>query len=137
MPVMSEPEYQAIAEALKLKAEARRDMVYDQASRESAKRLILLLHFLSTYGLRIGDVLTVRLEHGRRFSYRQKGGDVRHKALRSASKQILAESGHLKRLPFRGMAKSSVRGWALRRLTVELAGLRGDSSPLRLSDIRQ
>lgn len=71
-------------EALERKAQAPGDMAYNRVSRESARRLLPLVHFMGTYGLRIGDVLTVsvKLEEGDRFSYRQKGGEVRQKALR-------------------------------------------------------
>lgn len=120
VPVMSEEEYQAIVEALDQKAEALGDMVYDRASRESARRLLPLIHYMATYGLRIGDTLTVRLEEGDRFSYRQKGGQIRRKSLRPVSQEILSESGNLKRQPFKDMAKVTVQG-ALRRLNKKLA----------------
>ncbi len=121
MPVMSDKEYQAITEALERKAQAPGDMVYDAASRESAKRLLPIVHFMGTYGLRIGDVLTVKLEGDDRFSYRQKGGQFRQKDLRPITQEILSENAMLKRQPFRGIAKSTVQG-AIGRLTKELAG---------------
>lgn len=119
IPVMNEAEYQAIVEALEHKVEAPGDMVYDRASRESARRLLPLVHFLATYGLRIGDALTVRLEEGDRFSYRQKGGEVRQKALRPITRDLLEKYGALKRQPFKDLVKVTLQG-ALRRLTVEL-----------------
>ena len=66
IPTMSEQEYQEIVQALEWKAEAPGNMVYDRASRESARRLLPVVHFMGTYGLRIGDVLTVRLEESTR-----------------------------------------------------------------------
>ena len=118
---MSEKKYQAIMGALGWKAEAAGDMVYDKASRESARRLIPIAHFMSIYGLRVGDVLTVRLEEGERFSYRQKGGGVRQKNLRPITWEVLAESGNVKRQPFKGIAKITIQA-VVHRLTVELAG---------------
>ena len=122
MPVMNKSEYEAIMEALERKAQAPGDMAYNRASRESARRLLPLVHFMGTYGLRIGDVLTVsvKLEEGDRFSYRQKGGEVRQKALRPISQEILSKNGNMNRQPFKDIAKSSVQG-ALRKLTLELS----------------
>ena len=120
VPVMNEKEYQVIWEALERKTKAPGDMVYDAASRESAKRLLPIVHFMGTYGLRIADVLTVRLEGEDRFSYRQKGGQVRQKSLRPMTAEVLSGSGMLKRQPFKGIAKSTVQG-AVGRLTRELA----------------
>ncbi len=126
VPVMNEAECQAIIEALEHKAEAPGDMVYDRASRESARRLLPVIHFFATYGLRIGDVLTVRLEDEDRFSYRQKGGQVRQKALRPISRDMLEKYGALKRQPFKSIARVTIQG-ALRRLTTKL----GDRGVIR------
>ncbi|MDP6114958.1 MAG: phage integrase N-terminal SAM-like domain-containing protein [Planctomycetota bacterium] len=121
VPVMSEKEYLAIMEALERKTQTAGDMVYERASRESASRLLPIVHFMGTYGLRIGDVLTVKLEGKDRFSYRQKGDQVRQKNLRPITQEILSGSEMHKRRPFRGIAKSTVQG-AIGRLTRELAG---------------
>ena len=120
IPVMSEEEYQAIVGAMERKAEAAGDMVYDQASRESAKRLLPVVHFMSAYGLRVGDVLTVRLEDEDRYSYRQKGGEVRQKVLRPITREVLEKYGNVKRRPFQGIAKITIQA-AIHRLTVELS----------------
>ena len=124
VPVMSEQEYQAIVEGLAKKAQSPqlpREQVYERAARESARRLLPIVHMMGTYGLRIGDVLTVKVEEGERFSYRQKGGSIRQKSLRPMTAEILAECGMQKRQPFKGIAKSTVQG-AIGRLTKELAG---------------
>lgn len=72
VPVMDQAEYQTIIEALERRTQREGDRACDIAARESAKRLLPLVHFLGTYGLRIGDVLTVRLEDEDRFSYGRK-----------------------------------------------------------------
>ncbi len=135
VPVMSEAELLAIMEAIERKARAAGNMIYNQASRESARRLLPVVHFLATYGLRIGDVLTVKLEDGERFSYRQKGGQVRQQSLRPISQELLAESGNPKRHPFKNIAKITIQG-ALRRLTVELAGRGVIRHPYSCHDFR-
>ena len=121
VPVMSEQEYTSIIEALEKKAQAPGDMVYDEASRESAKRLLPIVHIMGTYGLRISDVLTVKIESADRFSYREKGGRIRQKSLRPMTVEVLAENGMQRQRPFKNIARSTVQG-AVGRLTRELAG---------------
>ncbi len=135
IPVMSEAEYQAIVEALERKAKAEGNRVYDEASRESARRLLPVVHFLATYGLRIGDVLTLRLEEEERFSYKQKGGQVRTKSLRPILQEILAESGNTKRQPFKGIAKVTIQA-GIRRLTVGLSARGVIRHPYSCHDFR-
>jgi integrase len=120
IPIMSEDEYQVIMEALEKKAETSGNRVYDRASKESAKRLIPVIHFLATYGLRIGDMLSVRLEEGDRFSYIQKGGEVRQRALKPITHEMLEKYGMLKRQSFEDLVKVTVQG-ALRKLTKKLS----------------
>lgn len=115
VPVMNDEEYQAIIEALKQKANAAGHMVYDKRLRESAGRLLPIVHFMATYGLRVGDVLTVRIEDGDRFSYRAKGGKVQQRDLRSISLDYLDG----KQEPFKGIAKVTIQG-AIKRVTEEL-----------------
>ena len=63
----------------------------------------------------------MKVESADRFSYRQKGGQVRQKSLRPITQEVLSESAMLKCQPFRGIAKSTVQG-AIGRLTKELEG---------------
>lgn len=116
VPVMNDEEYGAIVDALKRKANAPGHMIYDERLRESARRLLPIVHFMATYGLRVGDVLTVRVEDSERFSYRAKGGRVQQRDLRAMSRDYL--DGKLD--PFKGIAKVTVQG-AIKRVTAELA----------------
>jgi site-specific recombinase XerD len=120
VPVMNDEEYQVIINTLVKKAKTKGKRICDERSRESAKRLLPIVHFMGTYGLRIGDVLTVRLEVNDRFSFRQKGNTVRQKELLPASRQLLRRYGANRREPFKGIPAITIQG-ALRRLTVALA----------------
>jgi integrase len=116
---MSEEEYRTILEALEQKAVAEGNRIYDERSRESARQLLPVVHFMGTYGLRVGDVLTVRIEGEDRFSYRQKGGEVRQKHLHDESRALLKQVGMARYRPFHEIAKVTLQG-ALRRFVVEL-----------------
>ena len=120
VPVMSDEEYQAIVAALEGKATATAKMVYEKRSREAARRLLPIVHFMGSYGLRVSDVLTVQIEDADRFSFRQKGGEVLQRALKPESREVLAGCGMGRREPFGGIAKVTVQG-AIRRVSTELA----------------
>ena len=119
VPVMNDEEYGAIVSALERKGKSPGTRICDDRSRESAKRLLPIVHFMGTYGLRIGDVLSVRIEGSDCFSYRQKGGTVRQRELQPVTREILRRCGATRREPFARMPIVTIQG-ALRRLTVGL-----------------
>ena len=120
VPVMSEDEYKSIIGALERRASMPVRMIWEERIRDSARRILPAVHFMAEYGLRVGDLLTVRIEDEERFSFRQKGGRVIQKALKPHTTDLLTRFGIVKRSPFQGIAKSTLQG-AVRRLTLELA----------------
>ena len=120
VPVMNDQEYEVIISMLRHKSIAPGKRICDERSRESSRRLMPIVHFMGTYGLRIGDVLTVRIEDQDRFSYRQKGDTVRQKSLKPSTQQILRQNGMAKKEPFKGIPAVTIQG-ALRRLTLQLS----------------
>ena len=115
VPVMSEEEYKAIMEALSQKTESG-----NRLERESAQRMTAAFHFMAMYGLRVGDLLTVRIEDGGRFSYRQKGGEVLQRRLLPETAVLLQSCGMTGRLPFASIAKITVQK-AMQRISTALA----------------
>ena len=77
-------------------------------------------HFMAMYGLRVGDLLTVRIEDTERFSYRQKGGEVLQRRLKPETAELLKRCGMCRRSPFSGIAKITVQK-AMRRVATALA----------------
>ena len=120
VPVMNETEYLAITEALERKIEHEGNRVYDERIRQSAKKLRVAVHFMGEYGLRIGDLERMRLEDENRFSYREKGGKIKQKALRPVSETVLLETGRMSREPFKGIGRAAIQT-GIWRLTRELA----------------
>ncbi|MHC4720092.1 MAG: tyrosine-type recombinase/integrase [Planctomycetota bacterium] len=121
VPVMNDEEYTTIFAELKRRALAPVTpgaRASEVNRRDSAHRLLPIIHFMGTYGLRIGDVLTVRMEDGDRFSVRAKGGKVRGFDLKPQTRELL--HGIVGRWPFKGIGKSTVQG-AIRKLTGDLA----------------
>ena len=115
-PVMNEEEYQRIMEAIEHRSNVRGNEIFAIRARDSAKRLLPIVHFMAIYGLRVGDVLTVRVEDEDRFSYREKGGKARQKPLRPVSHSTLECSGMVKSEPFKSIAKTTVQS-AIKRVT--------------------
>lgn len=117
---MNDTEYETILEALKRKADERGSRVSVINSRESARRILPLVHFMAAYGLRIGDALSVRLE-GEYFSVRAKGDKVRSFALEPETQEILKRMGMERREPFAGIGTSTVQN-AITKITGRLSG---------------
>jgi integrase len=113
-------EYRVIMETIRQKAREAGKRASAINSRQSASQLFPIGHFVAEYGLRIGDVLTLRLEKGERFSVRTKGGQVRGFELRPETRKCLEQYGYLEREPFRRVGLSTVQG-ANRKLTGRLA----------------
>ena len=132
-PVMSEKEYQAIVNELEKRSHSPGKQLSVSRKRESAKSLLPVVHMMATYGLRIGDALTVRIEDEDRFSVKVKGEVVRSFDMRPETKDILRPID--KREPFKGIGRSTVQG-ALRRLTDELAEIRVIRSRYSAHDFR-
>jgi integrase len=88
VPVMNQGEYRVIMETIRQKAREARKRASVINSRQSARQLFPIVRIMAEYGLRIGDVLTVRLEEGERFSVRTKGGQVRSFELRPETRSI-------------------------------------------------
>ncbi len=120
VPVMNDAEYEAILEALERKAVERGKRVSVVNSRNSARRILPLVHFMATYGLRIGDALTVRLE-GEYFSVRAKGDKVRSFELKPETQEILKRMGMERRELFDGIGTSTVQN-AITKITGKLSG---------------
>ena len=115
VPVMNAAENASIFAELERRSQADAATIGEKQARNGARRLLPIVHFLSTYGLRVGDVLTVRIEKGNRFSYRGKGGRI-------TSRELLPETAAFlsgKREPFAGIGKSTVQQ-GIKRLTAEL-----------------
>ena len=87
---------------------------------EAARRLLPIAHFMARHGLRIEDVLTLRLEEEGRFSAKGKGGVVRSFELVAETIDQLRGFGSVRREPFKGVALSTVQR-AIRKLTGDLA----------------
>ena len=119
IPVMNIEEYEAIVGELERRAETPGDRAADVNRRDSARQLYPVVHFMAEYGLRIGDVLTLRMEEGERFSVRVKGGKVRNIEMKPATAAVLKQYGYLKPHPFQGIGKSTIQG-AIRKLTAGL-----------------
>ena len=120
VPVMIQEEYQAIVAELERRSHQFGKQLSTIRKRESARRLLPIVHFMATYGFRIGDVLTLRLEDENRFSVKVKGGAGRSFDLLPESIELLQNLGIGKREPFKGIALSTVQG-VIRKLTDELA----------------
>jgi len=130
IPVMNDAEYQAIIAVLAQKTESS-----NRIERESAQRMVAACHFMGTYGLRVGDLLTVRIEDSERFSYRQKGGDVLQKDFASNTMNLLQSCGMATREPFAGIAKITVQK-ALQRIVTELVARDALRHPYSCHDFR-
>ena len=115
IPVMNDAEYQTIIETLAETTESG-----NRIERESARRMLPAFHFMAAYGLRVGDLLTVRIEDIERFSYRQKGGDVLQRRLLPETVELLQSCGMTGRSPFAGIAKITVQK-AMQRIATGLA----------------
>ncbi len=118
---MNLEEYRVIMETIRQRARAAGERACDKNRRQSARQLFPIVHFMAEYGLRIGDVLTVRLEEDDRFSVRTKGDQVRSFELRPETREYLKHYGFLKRSPFKAIGLSTIQG-AIRKLTDRLSG---------------
>ena len=119
-PVMNETEYQAILHELDSRMQHEGNRIYDERIRGSARKLKAACHVMGEYGLRIGDVLTMRLEEGGRFSYRQKGGPTCQNDLLPITEMVFTEAGLNREEPFKRIGRAGIQ-IAVSRLTVEMA----------------
>ena len=110
IPVMNEAEYQQIIQALERQRVAEGTHISALRRRESAARLLPAVRFMALFGLRVGDLPTVKVDR-EGFSYRAKGGVIlRRKKLESwdeAAAGRLCES--LKREPFGELRPATVQ----------------------------
>ena len=118
VPVMSDEEYAAIVAEIERRINAPGNRAADVNRRDSARRLLPIVHFMAHYGLRIGDVLTVRIE-GTYFSVLAKGDKERTIDLDPETRELLDRLGIVRRDPFR-VGTSTVQG-AVTRITGEFA----------------
>lgn len=118
-PVMTQDEYLRIMEELRRRADSGPGKsIAERRVRDSAWRLLPLVHFLGMYGLRVGDVLTVKIGNNS-FSWTEKGGITRTQKLERETSDILGAYIGRAKSPFDSIAKSTVQG-AIRRLTTYL-----------------
>jgi integrase len=119
VPVMNDEEYAAIVTEIERRMETCGDRAADMHRRDSARRLLPIVHMMAAYGLRIADVMTVRLE-GAYFSVRTKGGSVRSFELLNETIEILENVGLMLGSPFDSIGKSTIQN-AVSRITGELS----------------
>ncbi len=132
---MNETEYQAILHELDSRMRHEGNRIYDERIRRSARKLKAACHVMGEYGLRIGDVLTMRLEEGGRFSYRQKGGLTCQNDLRPITEMVFTEAGLNREEPFKRIGRAGIQ-IAVSRLTVEMAGRGVIRHPYSCHDFR-
>lgn len=119
-PVMGSAEFRAIDAELRRRADRSGNRAADHNARESARRLLLAVHFMGGYGLRVSSLLSLEL-HGDYFTYRVKGGSVSRRELQPYTTALLERLGlEPAGSPFAGVGKSTIQN-ALHRLTRELA----------------
>lgn len=115
-PVMSAEERELILRTLKERTTYPGNRSFENKIRQSAKRILPAVHFMATYGLRVGDLPGVQIEDARRFTVRVKGGEVLTKELLPRSHEVLTAYGAGLKRPFASLPTSTVKD-ALRRLT--------------------
>lgn len=72
IPVMTEPEYDAILRAIKRETKRRGKHISNANAREAAKRLLPAVKVMAEYGLRVGAIPTIEVRDGY-FTYTTKG----------------------------------------------------------------
>ncbi len=119
-PVMSADERSEILQTLEQRTEYEGNRSFEQKIRDSARRLLPAVHFMATYGLRVGDLIGVQIEDADRFTVKVKGGAVLQKVLRPISLEILERYSAPARRPFAKSPTTTIKN-AIRRLTKEMS----------------
>jgi site-specific recombinase XerD len=136
IPVMNETEYWAIVETYRKRKQEKGKQIYVKRRRESAARLLPAIQFMGLFGLRVGDLPSVKID-GDSFSYAAKGGNThRRQAAESwdpeAATKLLRS---LRKEPFKDLRPGTVQV-RLKQLTKQLTGAERIRYPYTAHDLR-
>lgn len=112
-PVMSSGELAEIVAELERRSKTAGNRACDINVRESAERMLRVVHVLSSYGLRVSSLRSLEIHDGY-ISYQIKGGQTRQKALLPESEELLEG-----KRPFADIAVSTIQN-AISRVTRQL-----------------
>lgn len=136
IPIMRADEFDRILDALNRQKTERGKHISVERRRESAARLLPAIQFMGLFGLRVGDLQSVRVNNGG-FSYRAKGGNVKHRQ-KHESWDMNAAVGLLRGLnaePFKNLKTGTVQ-IRLKDLTKKLTEEEQLRYPFTCHDLR-
>jgi len=90
IPVMSTREYNEILDEIKKRMIFPGRRSCDQRTREGAKKLLLAVHIMATYGLRVSEVHTIEVQ-GNYLCYLTKGNKILSRTMEAKTKDLLKD----------------------------------------------